>query len=174
MKRLLMLAAAGLFITGCASPNVNPQQARANTGYVDFHAEPPGELSWQVARFDDGKGAFQSVFMDLNPPQDGFVRLAFAPGRYRLRVTFVNRVIVKPAEVEVEVQDGKITPVRVTLTGAGVALVRTREENVGGVGHRRYGQHAKIGNDEADRYDIAAAAAPPVAYQPKQRMPYAR
>jgi hypothetical protein len=174
MKRVLILAVAGLFIIGCASPNLNPPQARANTGYMDFHADPPGELSWQMARYDDHKQAFQNVFMDLTPPQDGFVRLAFAPGRYRMRVIFANRVIVKPAEVEVEVQDGKITPVRVTLTGAGVALVRTREENVGGIGSRRYGQHAKIGSDEASRYDVSAVAAPPVAYQPKERMPYPR
>ena len=174
MKRLLMLAAAGLILTGCASPNVNSPQARANTGYVDFHADPPGELSWQVARFEDSKGAFQSVFMDLNPPPDGFVRLAFAPGRHRLRVTFANRVIVKPAEVDVQVEDGKITPVCVKLTASGVALVRTREENMGGAANRRYGRHAKIGSDETARYDIAAVAAAPVAYQVRERMPYAR
>jgi hypothetical protein len=169
-----MLAAAGLFITGCASPNVNPPQARANTGYVDFHADSSEELNWQVARCDDRTGAFQHVFSELKPPQDGFLRLAFAPGPHRLQITFLNRVIVKPAEVEVEVQDGRITPVRVTLTAAGVSQVRTREENVGGVGSRRYGRHAKIGADETARYDISAVADPPVAYQPKGRMPYAR
>ena len=29
----------GLLWGGCASPNVNPTQAKANTGYVDFHAD---------------------------------------------------------------------------------------------------------------------------------------
>jgi hypothetical protein len=91
-----------------------------------------------------------------------------------LQVTFLNRVIVKPVEVEVQVQDGRITPVRVTLTAAGVSLVRTREENVGGVGSRRYGRHAKIGADETARYDIAAVVESPVAYQPKGLMPYTR
>ena len=166
-----MLAAAGLLLSGCASPNVNPPQARVNTGYVDFHADSSEELNWQVRRFDDRTRSFQHVFSELKPPQDGFLRLAFAPGSHRLQVTFLNRVIVKPVEVEVEVQDGKITPVRVTLTAAGVSLVRTREENVGGVGSRRYGRHAKIGADEAARYDISAEAESPVAYQLKGRMP---
>jgi hypothetical protein len=169
-----MLAAAGLFIIGCASPNVNPPRARANTGYVDFHANMTEELNWQVTRFDDRTRAFQHVYSELKPPKDGFLRLAFAPGRHRLQITFLNLVIVKPVEVEVEVQDGRITPVRVTLTSAGVSLVRTREENVGGVGSRRYGRHAKIGADEAARYDISAEAESPVAYQLKGRMPYAR
>lgn len=169
-----MLAAAGLLLFGCASPNVNPPQARVNTGYVDFHANSTEELNWQVRRFDDGTRSFQHVFSELKPPQGGFLRLAFEPGRHRLQVTFLNRVIVKPVEVEVEVQDGKITPVCVTLTAAGVSLVRTREENVGGVGSRRYGRHAKIGADETARYDISAVAEAPVAYQPKGRMPYAR
>jgi hypothetical protein len=169
-----MLAAAGLFVTGCASPNVNPPQARVNTGYVDFHADSSDELNWQVTRFDDRTGAYQRVFSELKPPQDGCLRLAFPPGPHRLQVTFLNRVIVRPVEVVVDVQDGKVIPVRVTLTAAGVALVQTREENVGGVGHRRYGRKAKIGSDEAVRYDISAVADPPVAYQPKGRMPYAR
>ena len=51
MKRVLMLAAAGLFVVGCASPNVNPPQARVNTGYVDFYADSSEELNWQVRRF---------------------------------------------------------------------------------------------------------------------------
>ena len=169
-----MLAAVGLFISGCASPNVNPPQARVNTGYVDFYADSSEELNWQVRRFDDRTGSFQHVFSELKPPQDGFLRLAFAPGSHRLQVTFLNRVIVKPVEVEVQVQDGRITPVRVTLTAAGVSLVRTREENVGGVGSRRYGRHAKIGADETARYDLSAVAESPVAYQPKGQMPYAR
>ena len=49
-------------ITGCASPNVNPPQARAKTGYVDLYADSSGELSWQVARFDPPTQGFRSVF----------------------------------------------------------------------------------------------------------------
>jgi len=48
---LLTLAALALGLPGCATRNVNPPQARANTGYVDFHADSPGELCWEVSRF---------------------------------------------------------------------------------------------------------------------------
>jgi hypothetical protein len=149
-------------------------QFRANTGYVDFHADSSGELSWDVARFDDRTQSFKSVFSELEPAAGGFLRLAFAPGRHRLQVTFLNRVIAKPAEVEVEVQDGKITPVRVTLTEAGTALVRTKEVSRGGTAYGRYGRRTKIGSDETAMYGISAVADPPVTYQLKERMPYAR
>jgi len=39
MKRLLMLAAVGLFVRGCARLNVNPAQARAKTGYVEVNEQ---------------------------------------------------------------------------------------------------------------------------------------
>src|ERR1035438_3716235 len=78
MKRVLILAAIGLLVTGCASPNVNPPRARANTGYVDFYADSSGELSWEVARFDERKQSFQSVFSEFEPPPGRALRLAFA------------------------------------------------------------------------------------------------
>jgi len=120
---LLALAALALWVPGCATQNVNPPQARANTGYVDFHADPSVGLSWEVARFDDRTQSFKNVFSELEPPPDGVLRLAFAPGHYRLRVTFLNRIISQPAEVEVEVKDGKITPVQVALIPDGTAVL---------------------------------------------------
>lgn len=174
IKFLLPLSALALLAPGCATRNVNPPQARANTGYVDFHADASAGLSWEVARFDELKRAFQRVSSELAPPPGGVLRLEFAPGHHRLRVTFLNRVVTKPAEVEVEVQDGKVLPVRVTLTEAGTTLVRTKEESRGGTAYGRYGRRTKIGSDESVIYDISAVAAPPVAYQPKEQMPYAR
>src|SRR6202142_3146173 len=132
MKRMLMLAAAGLFVTGCASPNVNPPRARANTGYVDFYADSSGELSWQVARFDDHTQGFRSVFSEFEPPPGRALRLAFPPGHYLLRVTFMNCVVREPGLVEVDVKDGMITPVRVQLTETGETTVETKQTSVGG------------------------------------------
>lgn len=171
---LLPLALLALWASGCATQNVNPPQARANTGYVDFHADPSAELCWDVARFDDRTQSFKSVFSELEPPSDGVLRLAFAPGHYRLRVTFLNRVIAKPAEVEVEVQDGKITPVRVPLTAAGTVLVESRNVSHGGTAKGRYGRRTKYSSDESTMYGLSAVAEPPMAYQLKERMPYAR
>ncbi len=169
----LLLAATGLLVSGCASLDVNTPQARANTGYVDFHADSSDDLSWEIARFDASAQSFQRVFSELKPPPAGVLRLAFAPGRYRLRVTFLNRVIAKPVEIEVEVLGGEIIPVRIILTDAGGALVRTKEESRGGTAYGRAGRRTKIGSDESARYVISAVAEPPVAYQIKEQMPYA-
>ncbi|HWW01952.1 MAG TPA: hypothetical protein VNZ64_19790 [Candidatus Acidoferrum sp.] len=174
MKRLLMFAAVGLLVIGCASPNVNPPQARANTGYVDFHTEAAAQLMWEVARFDSRTESFQRVFSKFEPLQDRVLRLAFAPGRHRFRVTFLNRVIAQPAEVEVEVQNGKITPVGITFTEASTTLVQTKEVSRGGTLYGRSGRSTKIGTVETAMAAISALADAPVAYQVKERMPYAR
>lgn len=169
----LCLLFFGLFVAGCAHPNVNPPQARANAGYADFYAGPAGELCWEVARFDEATQGFRRVFSELKPPEDRRLRLAFPPGHHHWRVTFLNRVIATPVEVAVEVQDGKITPVRVTLTEAGTAWVETREFSCAGTEEGRYGRRTRIGSDETRMYNLASVADPPVAYQPKERMPYA-
>jgi hypothetical protein len=174
MKRLLMLAAAGLFITGCASPNVNPPQARAKTGYVDFYTDSSGELSWQVARFDPRTQGFKSVFSEFEPPSGRALRLAFPPGHYRLRVTFINCAVREPGLVEVEVKDGLITPVHVALIPDGTTQVETKNVRVGGTFKGRYGRGTKFGSDESTTYRIAVEAKSSVPYQVKDQMPYAR
>jgi hypothetical protein len=171
---LTALAAAGLFITGCASPNVNPPGARANTGYVDFYADSSGELSWEVARFDDRKQGFRSVFSKLEPPPGRVLRLAFPPGHYRMRVTFMNRVMREPGLVELEIKDGLITPVHVALIPDGIAQVETKQNRVGGTFKGRYGRGTKFGSDESTMYRISTEAKPALPYQVKEQMPYAR
>ena len=178
MKRLtrlcliLPILALAQWVPGCATQNINPTQARAKTGYVDFYSDPASDLSWEVERFDESEQSYKNVFSELSKSQTGILRLALAPGRHRLQVTFLNRVIVEPAEVEVEVQDGKITPVRVTLSDAGTSQVETKDTSRGGTVYGRYGRRTKIGSEESTRYRISAAANPPVAYQVKERMPY--
>lgn len=168
---LLLLA---LWLTGCATANVNPSQPTAGTGYADFHPAEPEELWWEVSRFDEPSQAYQKVFSELTPPKSGFLRLALAPGHHRMRVTFLNHAIAKPAEIDVEVQDGKITPVRVALTDAGTVSVRTVDQNAGGSTTGRYRRRVRIGSDESAMYSPSAVTQPPVAYQRKEQMPYAR
>jgi hypothetical protein len=170
---LLLLAAFSLLAPGCATQNVNPPQARANTGYVDFRADPAEELCWQIERFDDRAQSFKKVFSELDPPSGGFLRLAFAPGHNQLRVSFMNRVIVQPVEIGVAVQEGKVTPVRVTLTPTGTTQVKTREVSRGATAKGRYGRRTEFGSDETAMYSLSALADPPVAYEPKEQMPYA-
>jgi len=163
-----------LLAFGCASANVNPSAPRARTGYVDFYAESGGSLAWDVRRFDTGANEFKSVFSELGPTEDGMLRLAFAPGHLRFRVTFLNRVIAEPALLEVEVQDGRITPVHVTLTESGVTSVQTKETSRGGTAAGRYGRRSKVGSDETKTYRVTAVPQESQPYRLKQRMPYAR
>jgi len=174
IRFLLTIAAVGLLVQGCATRNVNPPQARPNTGYVDFHADASAGLSWEVSRWDDRSRDFELVFWDLDPPPGGILRLAFAPGRHRLRVAFLNRVIKKPVEVEVEVQGGKVLPVGVKLTEAGTTVVETKEQERGGTAFGRYGRRTKFGSQDMVMYEISVTPAPPLAYQRKEQMPYAR
>ena len=174
MKRMLMLAAVGLLVAGCASPDVNPPQARAKTGYVDFYADSAGELRWQVARFDDRAQSFKNVFSEWELLPDRVLRLAFAPGHHRLRVTFTNRVVPEPGLVEVEVKDGMITPVHVVLIPEGATLVETREDRWGTSYKGRYGRGTKVSSSESSTYRISTEANAPTPYQVKERTVYAR
>jgi hypothetical protein len=173
-SRLLALAVTALWAAGCATQDANPPQPRSNTGYVDFHADPPDDLGWEVSRFEERSQTFQRVYSELKPPSGGVLRLAFAPGLHRLRITFLNRVIAAPVEIEVEVQDGKITPVRVTFTPAATTLVQTRDQNPGGTARGHYGRRYIVGSREATLYGLSAVADPPRAYQLKEQMHYAR
>ena len=171
---LLALAALTLWFDGCATSNVNPSQARPHTGYVDFYADSSGELSWQVERFDDGAQGFKSVFSEFEPLPGRVLRLAFAPGHYRFRVTFLNCVVRGPGLVDVEVKDGLITPVPVVLVSDGTIQVQQKEQRVGGRARGSYGWRNKYSSDEATIFRVSAEAKAPIPYQVKERMPYAR
>jgi len=165
-----VLAIVACLAVGCASPNVNPSQARANTGYVDFHADPPGDLYWEVSRIDDAQNP-KVLFSELKAPEGGVLRLAFPPGHYHLRITFLNRVIKAPAETDVDVRDGKITPVRVQLTDAGAASVQTITQGSGSSASGRFRSSNRYGSDSTVMHGLVATAEVPIDYQPKERMP---
>ena len=164
---LFSLALLVGFAAGCATGNVNPPKARASTGYVDFRADSSGALSWQVAQYDDRTQNFKVIFSELSPPPDGILRLAFAPGQYQLQVTFLNRVVSEPGFVEVEVVDGKVTPVHVTLISVGTTSVQRKEQRVGTTVKGYSGRTTKVTNNESVMFRVAAVAAAPLPYQPK-------
>jgi hypothetical protein len=157
---------------GCASSNINPAQPRTNTGYVDFYSNSTN-LSWQVMRFDEDSKEFKNVFTQYGPLPDRVLRLALAPGQHRLQVLILNRIVQEPAEVAVEVQDGKVTPVRIKLIEAGTSNIQTKETSAGGTAFGRYGRRTKFRVDETATYQLSATADSPVDYQVKERMPYA-
>ena len=163
-----------LLVLGCASSNVNPTAPRTNTGYVDFYAEAGDTLDWDIQRFDASANGFKPVFSSLKPIEGPVLRLAFAPGLHRLRVTVLNRVIAEPVVVEVDVRAGQITPVQVTLSEAGVTSVQSKGTSRGGTAYGRYGRRTKISSDESTLYRVTVAPQPLRTYQLKEQMPYAQ
>ena len=166
---LLALAVLGWLAGGCASPNVNPVRARPGTGYVDFYAVNADGLWWDITEVKRNK----KVFYKTNPVPGPILRLAFKPGQYQLRVTFLNHAVTEPGVADVEVRDGRITPVTVTLLPAGTVLVETKQATAGGTYYGRYGRRTRISNTEAVNYEVSVEPEPSLPYQRKAQMPYA-
>src|SRR5262249_55212415 len=141
---LCFVSALILFSFGCASPtDVNPPAAKPHTGYVDLFADPADDLSWHVEAFNPEKNRFEVAHSDVKYLEGDVLRLAFKPGRNRLRVSFLN-CVGQPAECAVNILDGRITPVRVTVTETGTTQVHTRDETRGGTIYGRYGRRTKF------------------------------
>jgi hypothetical protein len=171
-RACLLIGLICLLTAGCASPNVDPPTPKAHTGYVDFFADDEN-LYWQVDQIQaDGKT--KPVFSRFAPLDEHILRLGFAPGHYRFRVTFMNHAIRKPGVVEVDVRDGMITPVQVTLVDVGEALVQTKEVQGGATYYGRYGRNTRIRDNPNVMYQVNLASGPVHAYKPKDAMPYAQ
>ena len=176
MKRTIRLSALGLAViailmTGCGTPNPNPATPHANTGYIDFYTDSNMELSWQVMRFDTQKAELEDVFSKFDPVEGTILRIASPLGRQRYQVWIVNRVTEGPLFVDVQVEEGKVIPVHVTLTPAGTTTV---DRKVYGFrpSAKGYGRGTKIvtSQDEVFRLGLTSETAKP--YQTKERMPY--
>jgi hypothetical protein len=76
--------------------------------------------------------------------------------------------------VEVDVLDGRITPVVVTPEEAGGTVVVSKQETLGGTSGNLSGRRTKVQTGQAVTYRLSAMAQPPVAYRVKEEMPYAR
>lgn len=170
----LVLAVPLLIALGCASGNINSPTPRANTGYVDFYSLSDTDLCWDVQVSQPPKADFRTAFSDVKPVEGGVLRLAFAPGQHTFRITFLNRVITKPAQIDAEVENGKITPLAVILTEAGSTTVVSKQTIIGGSPSLRGGRQIRVNRDETVMYDISAVPAATVSYQLKEQMPYAQ
>lgn len=157
---------------GCASKNVNPAAARANTGYVDFYDTNDTEVSWKIDRVKSN-GAEKKVFFEFDPIEGNTLRVALKPGRYQLSVIIVNYTILGPSMAEVEVNDGMVTPVRVVLVDNGTGQVSKKETRIGGTAYGRYGRRTKFTSSETQLFRVQTEPGAPLPYQPKSQMPYA-
>ncbi|MDB6112065.1 MAG: hypothetical protein JWR69_3815 [Pedosphaera sp.] len=158
-------------LSGCRTADVNPDRPEANTGYVDFYAPGQSDLYWEVKQYDPNKGAFKTVFSRAKPLDGPFLRLATPPGRHQFRVTFLNRVVMEPAVVDVQVTSGMITPVRVELVDVGSTQVERREARLG-LTVRRFGPGARVTSYPTDAHDVLATPQPAVPYQKKELARY--
>ena len=154
------------FASGCATPDVDPTAARAGRGYVDLYTVPKTEAWWKVDVFDPGRQGYKEFTAQFKAPGEGVFRVEARPGRHKARVSFVNQAIEAPAEVEVEVHEGMITPVQVTLNQGDSTYVRVTGDRARDV-HRN-----KVTDYQQQRWKISAAAQPPVPYTPKGQMAY--
>jgi hypothetical protein len=165
------LAVLSAVSVGCASRNVNPAAPSAHTGYVDLYAEPDADLCWHVERFDAGKGRFLVDYSDVKYLEGPVLRLAFKPGSQRLRISFLN-CVMQPAECEVAVLDGRITPVRVTFVETGTGHVLTREESRGGTVYGRFGRRTKFKSAESRFVAVNLAPQDSQPYRPRDECVY--
>jgi hypothetical protein len=170
MKSLtcLFLAGIALILSGCASPNVNPATAKHGTGYVDFYADDADNLYWDITDLKTGK----KLYYEFDSLNESILRLALKPGQYELKVTFSNHIIDTPGTVEVDVQEGMITPVTVTLLPAGEALFKTKSTGWGSTYFGVYGRRTMITEHPSPSYEVGLDPRDPLPYQPKAQMPY--
>lgn len=164
------LTAALVLGVGCKSANTNSPVAKANTGYVDFYAGTNAPLSWEIKEISPET---KTLFSQINPVTESIVRVAVPPGHYKLQITFLNRTVEKPAELELDVRDGMILPVKVDLQGAGEVSSRRVETSI----HQSIKQ-PRMGRDieypSANLYRISVVPQQPIAYRSKEAMPYFR
>lgn len=163
-----------VLLTGCATPDVNPPEPRANFGYVDFYGVLSQDLSWEVARFDETTGKYRRVYSELEPPEQGILRLAFPAGAQQLQLAFLDRAVVRPMKLELTVEAGRIVPVRVSLAETGTATVAAKQRTYGPTAYGRYGRRSDIEVYQTVANEIGCEIMSSMAYTPKERMPYAQ
>jgi hypothetical protein len=174
VRRMMMpawLVAIGLTMCGCSTPDLNPPAPRANTGYVDFYTDADLGLSWEIKRRDDSSAKLRTVYSEFDPVQGSVLRLASPPGNYSFQVWFINRATTGPKWVDVRVEDGKVTPVHVSLISEGGVAAARKEYRFGGSA-KGPARGTKIITDKDVLYGIEAVAGTPQVYQSKERMAY--
>ena len=161
---LLLLAA------GCATPDVNPPAAHVGRGYVDLYTQPKADVWWKVDVFDSRKQNYKEFTAQFKTPAQAIFRVEARPGRHKARISFVNQAVEAPAELEVEVREGMITPVEVKVNKGDSSYVRVVEDRAAS-GFRTAGRN-RVTDYSQERWQIFARAQPPVPYIPKEQTAY--
>jgi hypothetical protein len=168
--RLCALSGVLVLAAGCASPDVNPQATRPGRGYVDFFTQPREDVWWKVDVFDSRKQDYREFTTEFKTPGEGILRVEARPGPHKGRISFVNQAIEAPAELEIEVREGMITPVEVKVAKGGSSYVRSVEDRARS-GFNTGGRN-KVTDSQQQLWQITARALPPIPYIPKQNAAY--
>jgi len=171
LSTVLLLIVCALATPGCSSSGVNPSAPHANTGYVDFYTDDLVDLSWEVKCKDERTGKMETVFAQYKPLQTSVLRIASPPSEHQFQVWFMNLTTEGPQTVQVRVENGKITPVHVTLATGGTTFIRQKEYSFRGSA-KGYARGTKVTTTENKVFQIGATAEPSQPYKTKEEMPY--
>jgi hypothetical protein len=172
---IFIAAAFGLLVGGCKSTPAGTLTPRPGMGYLDFYAETaPGTMSWDIQRYDSVSKRYQILFSEVDPAPSKVVRVQLPPGDHLVRVAFLNQPIKLPAALNVSVQEGQVTPVKVALIEGKTGTFQQREQRYGPTARGHYGRITEIRTIEGNVFDVTAKAEIPVAFAPRDQMPYAQ
>jgi hypothetical protein len=160
-----------LVLAGCRSADVNPRVPHADTGYVDFYTDSNEELSWEVKWKQGQAGKWKTAFSQFEPPSGNILRLAAPAGTHQFQVWFINEVTTGPQDANIRVENGKITPVHVTLKPAGLANIDNTSYEYRPTA-RATRRVTRLTTQQQQVFQILLTPAAPQDYQTKQRTPY--
>jgi hypothetical protein len=164
------LVLSALALVGCSSVEPNPASPAANTGYVDFYCNTASDLSWDVYRVE-ANGKTKKAFSQYKPFPGNVLRIPAKPGEQRFRVGIFNRVTEGPEEATVNVEDGKVTPVKVVLVKSGTVTTQDKSYSFRGSA-KGYARGAKFSREENPVLNILLEPQAVVAYELKEKMRY--
>jgi hypothetical protein len=153
-------------VVGCASPDVNPAAPKAGRGYVDLYTVPRSAVWWKVDVYDPSRQDYKEFTAQFQAPGDDIFRVQARPGKHKARISFVNQAIEAPAEVEVDVREGMITPVEVKVEKGDTTNVRVVEDRAKNI------YRNKVTDQTQTRWRISATAKPGIPYTTKQNTSY--
>jgi len=169
LSNLVSVFIAAFALVGCAGHTKT--KPVAETGYVDFYCESQGDLSWDVLRFDANSGKMKPAYSKYKPLPGNVLRVTSPAGMQRFQVGIFNKANRGPVQVMVQVETGKVTPVKITLEHLGQVFV-DRETYAFRGSSKGYARGTKIITEQNDVVQIHGEPQSPRSYQPKESVAY--
>jgi len=172
---VICAAVMTLLAAGCKSTPEGLLTPRPGMAYLDFYAEEEaGTLSWDILKFDPATKHYRILYSEIEPAPSKVVRVQIPPGEHRVCVAFLNRAIKVPATLDVSAEAGMVIPIKVVLTEGKTGTYQQREQTYGPTARGHYGRISVNRTVEGRVFEITAKSARPVAFAPRDQMPYAK